>query len=107
MPSTTSDRFGALQFEPTTDGRQRLKRIVFGVIALVRVLLRLPNPFTYNNPGYVGIVIHRGGGGLDNTPLGPGVHARIPFATGIEERPVVLTTLVRPRGRGEESSVND
>jgi regulator of protease activity HflC (stomatin/prohibitin superfamily) len=107
MTSTISDRFGTMQFEAPADGRQRLKRIVFGVMALVAVLVLLPNTFTYINPGYVGIVIHRAGGGVDNTPLGPGVHARLPFATGIEEYPVFLKTLVLARSGGEGSSQND
>jgi regulator of protease activity HflC (stomatin/prohibitin superfamily) len=107
MPSTISDRFGTMQFDATTDGRQKLRRIVLGAVALVAVLMLLPNTFTYINPGYVGIVIHRAGGGVDPTPLGPGVHPRIPFATGIEEYPVFLKTLVLTRNGSEASSTND
>jgi regulator of protease activity HflC (stomatin/prohibitin superfamily) len=107
MPSTISDRFGTMQFDATTDGRQKLRRIVLGAVALVAVLLLLPNTFTYINPGYVGIVIHRAGGGVDPTPLGPGVHPRIPFATGIEEYPVFLKTLVLTRSSSEGSAQND
>jgi regulator of protease activity HflC (stomatin/prohibitin superfamily) len=107
MPSTISDRFGTMQFDPTTDGRQKLRRLVLGAMALVAVLVLLPNTFTYINPGYVGIVIHRAGGGVDPTPLFPGVHPRIPFATGIEEYPVFLKTLVLTRNGSEGSSQND
>ena len=110
MPSTISDRFGTMQYNPLTDGTQRIKRIVFGVMALVAVLVLLPNAFTYINPGHVGIVIHRAGGGVDKSPLQPGVHARIPFATGIEEYPVFLKTLVLSRagtnGGNDEINVN-
>jgi regulator of protease activity HflC (stomatin/prohibitin superfamily) len=107
MPSTISDRFGTMQFDATTSGPQRLKRLVLGAMALVAVLVLLPNTFTYINPGYVGIVIHRAGGGVDPTPLGPGVHPRLPFATGIEEYPVFLKTLVLTRNGSEGSSQND
>ena len=107
MPSTISDRFGTMQFDPTTDGRQKLRRLALGVMALVAVLVLLPNTFTYINPGYVGIVIHRAGGGVDPTPLGPGVHPRLPFATGIEEYPVFLKTLVLTRNGSEASATND
>jgi regulator of protease activity HflC (stomatin/prohibitin superfamily) len=107
MPSTISDRFGTMQFDATTSGPQKLKRIVLGAMALVAVLVLLPNTFTYINPGYVGIVIHRAGGGVDPTPLGPGVHPRLPFATGIEEYPVFLKTLVLTRSGSEGSSQND
>lgn len=107
MPSTISDRFGAMQFDATTDGRQKLRRLMIGAMILVAVLVLLPNTFTYINPGYVGIVIHRAGGGVDPTPLGPGVHPRMPFATGIEEYPVFLKTLVLTRNITEGSAQND
>jgi regulator of protease activity HflC (stomatin/prohibitin superfamily) len=107
MPSTISDRFGTMQFDATTDGRQKLRRLVLGAAALVAVLVLLPNTFTYINPGYVGIVIHRAGGGVDPTPLFPGVHPRLPFATGIEEYPVFLKTLVLTRSGSEGSAQND
>ena len=107
MPSTISDRFGAMQFDTSTKGQQKLKRMVFGAMALVAVLVLLPNTFTYINPGYVGIVIHRAGGGVDPTPLGPGVHPRLPFVTGIEEYPVFLKTLVLTRNTSEASQTND
>ncbi|MDQ6635638.1 MAG: prohibitin family protein [Gemmatimonadota bacterium] len=107
MGSTISDRLGSLQFDPAARERGRLRRIVFGVMALVTVLVLLPNMFTYINPGNVGIVIHRAGGGVDRVPLGPGVHPRIPFATGIEEYPVFLKTLVLARTPREGSVDND
>jgi regulator of protease activity HflC (stomatin/prohibitin superfamily) len=107
MASTLSDRIGTMRFEPSTDGRRKLKRIVVAAAVLVAALFLLPSTFTYVNPGYVGIVIHRAGGGVDPRPLGPGVHARVPFATGIEEYPVFLKTLVLARGGNESSSAND
>ena len=79
-----SNRFGSVQFDGGTESTQKLKRIAIGAMVLLAVLVLLPNIFTYINPGYVGIVIHRAGGGVDPVPLGPGVHPRIPFATGIE-----------------------
>src|SRR5690348_14204503 len=103
MPSTMSDRLGAMHFEPNAEGRSKLKRIVFGVMIVVAVLFLLPSMFTYINPGHVGIVIHRAGGGVDPHPLGPGIHTRVPFATGIEEYPVFLKTVVLTRATGEGS----
>jgi regulator of protease activity HflC (stomatin/prohibitin superfamily) len=102
-----SDRLGSMQFESGTDGRQRLKRIVFGAMLLVAALFLLPSTFTYINPGHVGIVIHRAGGGVDAHPLGPGVHTRVPFATGIEEYPVFLKTVVLARSNNDGASSND
>jgi regulator of protease activity HflC (stomatin/prohibitin superfamily) len=107
MGSTISDRFGSLQFDPATRESRKIKQIVFGVMAVVALLVLLPNTFTYINPGYVGIVIHRAGGGVDRVPLGPGVHPRIPFATGIEEYPIYLKTVVLARTPREGSTEND
>jgi regulator of protease activity HflC (stomatin/prohibitin superfamily) len=102
-----SDRIGSMHFEPSTDGRQKLRRIMIAAVTLAAVLFLLPSTFTYVNPGYVGIVIHRAGGGVDAHPLGPGVHARVPFATGIEEYPVFLKTVVLAKSNNEGSSNND
>ena len=74
--------------------------------ALVALLL-LPSMFVYINPGNVGIVIHKLGGGVDHTPLGQGLHFRNPLTTGIEEYPVYMQTLVLTRGGGEGSANND
>jgi prohibitin 2 len=73
----------------------------------VAALFLLPSTFTYINPGNVGIVIHRAGGGVDPRPLDPGVHMRVPFATGIEEYPVFLRTIVLARSSSEGSGMND
>ena len=107
MDSPLSDRIGTMQYAPDTEAREKLKRVVIGAVTLVAVLLLLPSTFTYVNPGYVGIVIHRAGGGVDPVPLGPGIHARIPFATGIEEYPVFLKTVVLTKSPTEGSALND
>ena len=107
MDSPLSDRIGTMQYAPDTETRQKLKRVVIGAATLVALLLLLPSTFTYVNPGYVGIVIHRAGGGVDPVPLGPGIHARIPFATGIEEYPVFLKTVVLTKTPTEGSPLND
>ncbi len=106
MGSTLSDRIGTYNFDAPT-AQRKLRRIAFGVMAVLAVLVLLPNTFTYINPGYVGIVIHRAGGGVDPVPVGPGVHPRMPFATGIEEYPIFLTTLVLARSPREGTSEND
>jgi regulator of protease activity HflC (stomatin/prohibitin superfamily) len=107
MTSTMSDRIDSMRFDSATETRQKLKRVVIGAVAVVAILLLLPSTFTYVNPGYVGIVIHRAGGGVDPVPLGPGVHARVPFLTGIEEYPIFLKTLVLAKSSNEGSPQND
>ena len=107
MPSTMSDRLSSMNFEQSSGAGHKLKRIIFGVMLLVAVLFLMPSTFTYINPGNVGIVIHRAGGGVDAHPLDPGVHMRVPFATGIEEYPVFLKTVALTRANTEGSSQND
>ena len=98
-------------FNPTSDrgsgaGRKLLR--LAGVLAtLVVLLFLLPTMVTYVNPGYVGIVIHRAGGGVDPKPLGPGLHARNPLFTAIEEYPTFMQTLVLTRGSTDGSQGND
>jgi regulator of protease activity HflC (stomatin/prohibitin superfamily) len=82
----------------------RLGLIVAGAILLI---LLLASSFTYVNPGYVGIVIHRAGGGVDRQPLGPGLHGRNPLTTGIVEYPVFMQTLLLTRSPTEGTARND
>ena len=74
---------------------------------LAAVLVTLPAMLTYINPGHVGIVIHRAGGGVDRTPWGPGLHLRNPLLTAVEEYPTFMQTLVLTRGNTEGSPNND
>jgi regulator of protease activity HflC (stomatin/prohibitin superfamily) len=80
-----------------------LKVAVFGLVALVVV----PSSLTYINPGHVGIVIHRVGGGVDAKPLGPGLHFRNPALTEIEEYPTYMQTLLLSRASQEGPRFNE
>ena len=77
------------------------------IVGIIVLLVLLPTTVTYVNPGYVGIVIHRAGGGVDKTALGPGLHMRNPLTTGIEEYPVFMQTLVLAKSATEGSFSND
>ena len=109
MGSSVGDRLSAIGFAPMPgDGLGRkIKRVVGLIVGLVVVLVLLPTTVTYVNPGYVGIVIHRAGGGVDKVPLGPGLHMRNPLTTGIEEYPVFMQTLILTKSSSEGSSLND
>lgn len=76
------------------------------VVLLVLFFLLRPS-VAYIEPGHVGIVIHRGGGGVDPTPLGPGFHLRNPLMTQIQEYPTFMQTLILTRGSTEGSETND
>lgn len=91
---------------PSSGGRGafRLGGLVVGLLFLVLIL---PRFFTYVNPGHVGIIIHRTGGGVDPTPLPPGIHFRNPLTTGIEEYPTFMQTLVLTRGTSDGGTEND
>lgn len=88
-------------------GLSRLLRLAGMGLGLLVLLILLPTAMTYISPGHVGIVIHRIGGGVDPTPLSPGLHARNPLTTGIEEYPTFMQTLVLTRTSNEGSRTND
>jgi regulator of protease activity HflC (stomatin/prohibitin superfamily) len=86
---------------------RKIRRVLGVIVVLVVALFLLPTTVTYVNPGYVGIVIHRAGGGVDKVPLGPGLHVRNPLTTGIEEYPIYMQTLVLARSSVEGSRSNE
>lgn len=94
-----SDALGALG--------SKLLRGLGLIVVLIVLLVLLPTTMTYINPGHVGIVIHRVGGGVDERPLGPGLHVRNPLTTGIEEYPTYMQTLVLTRSASEASRSNE
>ena len=83
------------------------RKAVLAVGVVVATLLLATSSVTYISPGHVGIVIHRAGGGVDKTPLGPGLHARNPVLTQIVEYPTFMQTLVLTRANTEGSVNND
>ena len=84
-----------------------VRKLILAAIVLF-VLIFLVKPIVvYVEPGHVGIVIHRGGGGVDDTPLGPGMHMRNPLFTSIEVYPTFMQTIVLTKSTTEGSSGND
>ncbi|MDQ6830194.1 MAG: prohibitin family protein [Gemmatimonadota bacterium] len=88
-------------------GGGRLGRWLVVLGALLLIVVLMPKSMTYVNPGYVGIIIHRTGGGVDPTPLEPGLHARNPLTTGIVEYPVYMQTLLLAKASTEGTALND
>ncbi len=82
-------------------------KAVLAIGIVVGALVLLSSSVSYISPGHVGIVIHRAGGGVDKTPLGPGLHARNPLLTSIVEYPTFMQTLVLTRTSTEGSPGND
>jgi regulator of protease activity HflC (stomatin/prohibitin superfamily) len=110
MGSSIGDRLSSVGFGGNTGGTdigRKIRRVLMLIVGLVVALVLLPTTITYVNPGYVGIVIHRAGGGVDKTPLGPGLHLRNPLTTGIEEYPVFMQTLVLAKSASEGSYSNE
>jgi regulator of protease activity HflC (stomatin/prohibitin superfamily) len=114
VEGSISERLGAMRGGRSAAGAAvdgdlgaKLRRGVLAALAIVAVLVLLPTTVTYVNPGHVGIVIHRAGGGVDPTPLPPGLHLRNPLTTGIEEYPTFMQTLVLTRSAGEGAAAND
>jgi prohibitin 2 len=100
MSSVMTERLGG-------SGLGRLVRLAGMALGLIAILVLLPTAMTYINPGHVGIVIHRVGGGVDRTPLSPGLHARNPLTTGIEEYPTYMQTVVLARASSDGAERND
>src|SRR5581483_4861328 len=108
MGSSIGDRLSSMNLGGSDGGvGRRIRRVLGLIVGLVVLLVLLPTTITYVNPGYVGIVIHRAGGGVDRVPLGPGLHLRNPLTTGIEEYPVFMQTLVLAKSANEGSALND
>lgn len=109
MGSSIGDRLSSAGFSRMNSGDsgRKILRVLGMIVGIIVLLVLLPTTVTYVNPGYVGIVIHRAGGGVDKTPLGPGLHMRNPLTTGIEEYPVFMQTLVLAKSAAEGSLSND
>ncbi|HUQ81722.1 MAG TPA: prohibitin family protein [Gemmatimonadaceae bacterium] len=111
MESSLGDRLGAIRGGTRGDRASnfgaKVGRLVFAAAALIVLLVLLPSTVTYINPGHVGILIHRAGGGVDPKPMGPGLHPRNPFFSQIEEYPIFMQTLVLTRATTEGSRGND
>ncbi len=85
----------------------RALRLALGAVVLVALFLLARSTVTYIEPGHVGIVIHRGGGGVDPQPLGPGFHVRNPLLTQITEYPTFMQTLLLAKDPAEGSPNNE
>ena len=84
-----------------------LRRGLIAAAVLFVFLFLIRPTVTYIEPGHVGIVIHRGGGGVDPVPLGAGFHTRNPVFTEIKEYPTFMQTIVLTKGANEGSEFND
>jgi regulator of protease activity HflC (stomatin/prohibitin superfamily) len=107
MASSMTDTLDAMRATGAGAGTGRTRRLLTIIAGLVVLIVLLPNMVTYINPGHVGILIHRAGGGVDKTPLGPGIHLRNPLLSQIEEYPTYMQTLVLTRGAVDGASGND
>ena len=83
------------------------KKLAAAFVVLLVLLFLVRPSVTYIEPGHVGIVIHRGGGGVDPKPLGPGFHLRNPLMTQIQAYPTFMQTLVLTKAITEGSEQND
>lgn len=83
------------------------KKLLIAAAALLAMIFVVKPMVTYIEPGHVGIVIHRGGGGVDPQPLGPGFHAINPIMTAVQEYPTFMQTLVLTQATTEGSTNND
>jgi regulator of protease activity HflC (stomatin/prohibitin superfamily) len=111
VESSLGERLGAVRGgtrgDRATSFGTKVGRLVFVAVGLLVLLILLPSTVTYINPGHVGILIHRAGGGVDPKPLGPGLHPRNPLLSQIEEYPTYMQTVVLTRANTDGSRTND
>ena len=106
MGSSIGDRLSQMgTYVPSGGGGARKAVLAVGIV--IGVIALSTGSVSYISPGHVGIVIHRAGGGVDRTPLGPGLHGRNPLLTQIVEYPTFMQTLVLTRTTTEGSTTND
>ena len=106
MGSSMGDRLSQLGAAAAGRGGGA-RKAVLAIGIVIGVLMLASSSVSYISPGHVGIVIHRAGGGVDKTALGPGLHGRNPVFTQIVEYPTFMQTMVLTRGSTEGSSNND
>jgi len=83
------------------------KKIILLITSAIIILIALSSTVTLINPGCVGVLISRGGGGVSTKPLGVGFHIKWPIVQEIEEYPVYMQTLVLTKAPTEGSPNND
>ena len=106
MGSSMGDRLSQLGAAAAGRGGGA-RKAVLAIGIVIGILMLASSSVSYISPGHVGIVIHRAGGGVDKTALGPGLHGRNPLFTQIVEYPTFMQTLVLTRGTTEGSPNND
>lgn len=107
MANPVNDVLSSLRARSAGEGGAGVGRWLKAFLVVVAAALIVPQFFTYIEPGHVGILIHRAGGGVDAKPLGPGFRMRNPVFSQIEEYPVFMQTLVLTRASTEGSPAND
>ena len=106
MGSSMGDRLSQLGAAAAGRGGGA-RKAVLAIGIVIGILMLASSSVSYISPGHVGIVIHRAGGGVDKTALGPGLHGRNPLFTQIVEYPTFMQTLVLTRASTEGSQNND
>ncbi len=92
--------------ENTGFSKQHKKLILISVVTLI-ILISLSSLVKLINPGHVGVLIQRSGGGVATKPLGVGFHFKLPVLQEIEEYPVYMQTLVLTKDPKEGSPNNE
>lgn len=77
------------------------------ILAALALILLFRSSIIYVNPGYVGVLIHRSGGGVDKTPLPVGFHLKWPVFQEIVEYPIFMQTLVLAQSSREGRPYNE
>ena len=107
MANPVDDVISSIRSRTSGEASSGLGRVLKWFLVVIAAAIIVPQFFTYIEPGHVGILLHRAGGGVDAKPLGPGFQMRNPVFSQIEEYPVYMQTLVLTRTNTEGSPNND
>lgn len=96
-----------MNYRDTLESSINPKKIILLITSVIIILIAISSTVTLINPGCVGVLISRSGGGVSSKPLGVGFHIKWPIIQEIEEYPVYMQTLVLTRSATEGSPNND
>ncbi|MFO1518998.1 MAG: prohibitin family protein [bacterium] len=84
-----------------------MKKIIPFFIVLILFFIAVSSVIVAVDPGHVGVLVHRTGGGVDPKPLDVGFHFKWPIVQDIIEYPVYMQTLVLSKTSNEGSPYNE
>lgn len=84
-----------------------MKKFIPYLLGLFLIIIIASSMVVMVDPGHVGVLVHRTGGGVDPKILGVGFHWKWPIVQDIVEYPIYMQTLVLTRSSEEGNRYNE